>query len=62
MADAKPDYERIAQLERDLGLVEEPARRPMRPDKVCLVKGCTGEVDEIYAWGSDIVLARIHRH
>ncbi|RPK56243.1 hypothetical protein EES43_24685 [Streptomyces sp. ADI96-02] len=58
----KPDYERIAHLERELGLAEAPHKPRLRPDKVCLLKGCTGEYDELTAWGSNLVIARLHHH
>ncbi|MGC5534212.1 hypothetical protein [Streptomyces sp. SR-10] len=58
----KPDYGRIAQLESELGLVEASPKPRLRADKVCLLKGCTGEYDEITAWGSDLVIARLHHH
>lgn len=54
----RPDYARIDQLERELGLVEE---RPMRPGRtVCLTKDCAGDTHEIRTWSSQLAY-RIHR-
>ncbi|MEU2996918.1 hypothetical protein ABZ684_04975 [Streptomyces sp. NPDC006995] len=58
----KSDYGRIAHLERELGLVEAPPMPRLRPDKVCLVKGCTGEYEDITTWGSRLAIARRHIH
>lgn len=53
----RPDYARINQLERELGLVDE---RPIRAPRVCLAKGCDGG-DEVRTW-SGMLLARVHDH
>jgi hypothetical protein len=43
----RPDYERIDQLERELGFVQDV---PMRPDRICLTKNCRGEWSEVRSW------------
>lgn len=55
----QPDYERIAQLERELG-IGEPAETPRRPASVCLVKDCDGETTELRSWDGCVI--RMHRH
>jgi hypothetical protein len=85
----RPNYARIAYLERELGMVDsEPERRssgfglsaeeaqanlaanlnrifgperPVRADRVCLVKGCDGPTTEIRGWDG-ILHRRLHRH
>ncbi|MFF3928593.1 hypothetical protein [Streptomyces hirsutus] len=53
----RPDYARIDQLERELGLTEE---RPIRPHRtVCLTKDCGGDTEEIRTWSGQLVY-RIH--
>jgi hypothetical protein len=57
-----PDYHRIAQLERDLGIGQpetKPIASSVRP--VCLIKDCAGSDYEIATW-SGVVLRRIHEH
>ena len=72
---ARPDYARIAMLERELGLVDsvlpEPspfeqgmrsamAERPIRLDPtVCLTKDCAGGTDELRTWSGQL-MRRIH--
>ncbi|MEW2451227.1 hypothetical protein AB0896_27340 [Streptomyces parvulus] len=52
-APPRPDYARIDQLERELGLVEE---RPIRTGRtVCLTKNCTGETEEIRTWSGRLI-------
>ncbi|MFF9269113.1 hypothetical protein [Streptomyces rochei] len=56
-APPRPDYARITQLERELGLVEE---RPIRPHRtVCLTKNCAGDTEELRTWSSQLI-RRIH--
>lgn len=55
----RPDYGRIAQLERELGLASE--KPILRPEPVCLIKGCDGPTDEIRSW-SGYLIARLHQH
>lgn len=71
----RPDYARIARLERELGLVDShlpelspfeqgmrgvlEARPMRRGPKVCLTKDCAGDTREIETW-SGILVARIH--
>ncbi|MGW6946210.1 hypothetical protein ACWGHD_04705 [Streptomyces xanthophaeus] len=58
----RPNYRRIAQLERELGFAEpSEVERPIRGEKVCLVKGCDGPTDEARDW-SGILLTRYHWH
>jgi hypothetical protein len=60
----KPDYARITQLERELGIGEPPQRereQPIRPDLVCLVKNCDADTVELRTW-SGYLLRRIHDH
>ncbi|MFF0588423.1 hypothetical protein ACFYWD_20900 [Streptomyces sp. NPDC003781] len=57
-----PDYQRIADLERDLGIGQpepEPAVYPGPP--VCLIKDCDGSTEEIRTW-SGFLVRRIHLH
>jgi hypothetical protein len=59
-----PDYARIAQLERELGIGDPPPEpehgaRPGPP--VCLIKNCTGDDYEIRNWAG-LLLRRIHQH
>lgn len=57
-----PDYQRIAQLERELGISEQQPEKPMRPSRtVCLVKNCTGTDTEIRTW-SGVLIRRVHEH
>lgn len=57
-----PDYQRIAQLERELGIGEQQPERPVDPGRtVCLIKSCTGTDTEIRTW-SGILLRRYHQH
>ncbi len=53
----RPDYARIAQLERELGLTEEQPIRLARG--VCLTKGCTGDTEDVRTWGGQLLM-RIH--
>lgn len=61
---ASPDHQRIAQLERELG-IGQPEPEPERgvyPDKtVCLIKDCGGTDYEIHTWAGPL-LRRIHQH
>ncbi|MFI1485812.1 hypothetical protein [Streptomyces sp. NPDC020747] len=72
---ARPDYARIAVLERELGLVDSHmpelspfeqgmrsamAERPIRLDPtVCLTKDCAGDTDELRTWSGQL-LRRTH--
>jgi len=59
-----PDYQRIAQLERELGIGEPPPEpeRGIRADRtVCLIKDCDGTDTEIRTW-SGLLAYRIHEH
>ncbi|WP_326729001.1 hypothetical protein [Streptomyces phaeochromogenes] len=54
---ARPDYAKIALLERELGLVEEqPVRRQA---SICLTKDCMGDTQELRTWSGQL-LARVH--
>jgi hypothetical protein len=71
----RPDYARIAVLERELGLVDSHlpelspfeqgmrsamAERPIRLSRtVCLTKDCAGDTREIRTW-SGLLAARVH--
>ncbi|MET8378039.1 hypothetical protein [Streptomyces microflavus] len=59
-----PDYQRIADLERELG-IGQPAPEPergIREDRtVCLIENCDGETEEIRSW-SGLLIQRIHQH
>ncbi|MFJ9038003.1 hypothetical protein ACIRF8_15590 [Streptomyces sp. NPDC102406] len=57
----RPDYARIAELERELGMAEAAEVRPMRAEKICLIKDCDGETVELRTW-SGILVARLHHH
>ncbi|MCX5202509.1 hypothetical protein OG897_13755 [Streptomyces sp. NBC_00237] len=55
----RPNYAKILQLERELGMSDE---QPMRAEKVCLVKGCRDEdVLEFRSW-TGTLLVRVHEH
>ncbi|MFF3998540.1 hypothetical protein ACFYX8_35190 [Streptomyces cyaneofuscatus] len=59
-----PDYQRIAALERELGIgqTEDEPKRAVYPDKaVCLIKNCDGSDYEIRTWAGPL-LRRIHQH
>lgn len=73
-APLRPDYARIAVLERELGIVDHPvselspfeqgmrvamAERPMRHGNLCLTKNCAGDTTEIRTW-SGVLVTRIH--
>ncbi|MEU1497227.1 hypothetical protein [Streptomyces sp. NPDC005732] len=54
----RPNYARIARLERELGMTEP--ERPMRAGRtVCLTKGCGGGTVEIRTWQGPLA-ASIH--
>ncbi|MFF8482295.1 hypothetical protein [Streptomyces antibioticus] len=56
----RPDYAKIARLERELGIGAVEPQPPNRPlGRVCLTKDCAGDTGEIYAWPGELV-ARIH--
>lgn len=59
----QPDYPRIAELERELGITRPPELQRHTPAArpVCLIKNCTGSDYEVQAW-SGIVLRRVHEH
>ncbi|MFC8985983.1 hypothetical protein [Streptomyces sp. NPDC057115] len=55
-----PDCDRIARLERELGIGNvEPERPIRRAPSVCLTKGCAGDTEEIRTW-SGVLAMRIH--
>ncbi|WP_210637242.1 hypothetical protein [Streptomyces sp. GESEQ-13] len=55
-----PDYDRIARLESELGLVEPEPEKPIRVDRTaCLTKDCQGETVEVRTW-SGLLAMRIH--
>lgn len=57
----RPDYAKIARLERELGIGGVEPERPMRrAPAVCLTKDCVGDTDEIRTW-SGVLVARVHR-
>ncbi|EFE65775.1 predicted protein [Streptomyces viridosporus ATCC 14672] len=59
-----PDYQRIAQLERELGIgqTEPEPERGIREDRtVCLIKNCDGDDYEIRTW-SGFLVRRVHEH
>ena len=57
-----PDYQRIAQLEHELGIGQpEPERGICPASPVCLIKNCDGDDHEIRTW-SGILLRRYHQH
>jgi hypothetical protein len=57
----RPDYARIARLERELGMVEQEPELPIRHGRtVCLAKDCGGDTVEIRTW-QGAVATRIHR-
>ncbi|SDL28540.1 hypothetical protein [Streptomyces indicus] len=50
----RPDYEKIARLERELGIGQpEPAGR-IGP-RVCLTKDCEGETEEARTWSGLLI-------
>ncbi|HEX5569709.1 MAG TPA: hypothetical protein VFY14_22780, partial [Streptomyces sp.] len=58
----RPDYRRIEELERELG-IGKPEPEPARPIRlgrtVCLTKDCDGDTEEIQTWGGQLAF-RIH--
>ena len=61
---ATPDYARIAQLERELGIgqPESEPERGIREDRtVCLIKNCDGDTTELRTWQGQLI-RRIHNH
>jgi hypothetical protein len=57
----RPDYARIERLERELGIVDEEPRLPIkRASRPCLVKDCQGDTQTVETWGGQ-VLYRVHR-
>lgn len=61
---ASPDYQRIAQLERELGIGQpkaEPERGVYPAPPICLIKNCTGDDYEIRNWAG-LLLRRVHQH
>lgn len=61
-APARPDYLRIDQLERELGIAGED-EQPIRPSpsKVCLRKNCDGQTEEVRTWSGQLMF-RAHVH
>ncbi|MGQ4353145.1 hypothetical protein [Streptomyces drozdowiczii] len=50
-------------IDRDGYALAPSASAPrLRHDRVCLVKGCTGEYEDVTTWGSDLAIARRHHH
>ncbi|MEU6768548.1 hypothetical protein ABZ916_39320 [Streptomyces sp. NPDC046853] len=59
MSDQRPDYAKIDRLERELGIAQLPAQKPIRSVRtVCLTKNCAGDTEELRSW-SGILLMRI---
>lgn len=57
-----PDYQRIADLERELGIGNhQPDKDAPQPPTVCLIKDCSGSDAELCTW-SGILLRRTHEH
>lgn len=57
-----PDYHRIAELERELGIGHPEPERPIRHGRtVCLIKDCDGETTETRSW-SGVLIRRDHEH
>ncbi|MEU9436623.1 hypothetical protein [Streptomyces sp. NPDC048252] len=64
---ARPDYARIAQLERELGIVESalpepsPFEQGMRRGMTgCLTKGCVGGDHETRTWSGYLIRRQHH--
>lgn len=57
----RPDYDRIAQLERELGIGDHAEERGICPDPVCLIKDCDAETVEIHLWSGPLI-RRMHKH
>lgn len=60
----QPDYGRIDQLERELGIGDPPPEpeRGIREDRtVCLIKSCDGDTTELRTWQGRLI-RRIHEH
>ncbi|MGW6578867.1 hypothetical protein ACWF76_05580 [Streptomyces globisporus] len=58
----QPDCQRIAHLERELGIGQvEPERRAHSCKTVCLIKNCGGTDYEIRTWAGPVV-RRVHQH
>ena len=54
------DCDRIARLERELGIVEPEPEKPIRLARtVCLTKNCRGDTTEVRTW-SGMLAMRIH--
>lgn len=61
---ASPDYQRIAALERELGIGQpdpEPERGVYPPKTVCLIKNCGGDTVKVLNWAG-MVLRCLHTH
>ncbi|MEU0787588.1 hypothetical protein ABZ341_39360 [Streptomyces sp. NPDC006173] len=57
----RPDYVRIARLERELGMVEQAPERPIRHGRtVCLTKNCDGDTVEIRTWQGTLATRTHH--
>lgn len=59
-----PDYQRIGQLERELGIgqASPSPERPMRTGRThCLVKDCDGTDTDFRTW-QGFLIRRIHEH
>ncbi|MFE0470493.1 hypothetical protein ACFW2V_02605 [Streptomyces sp. NPDC058947] len=57
-----PDYQRIAQLERELGIGQpKPEPAVHTGPAVCLIKNCNGDDVEIRNW-TGLLMRRIHQH
>jgi hypothetical protein len=57
----QPDYQRIDQLERELGIGGHAEERGIRPDPVCLVKNCDADTVDLRLWSGQLI-RREHRH
>ncbi|MEU8642208.1 hypothetical protein AB0C91_09855 [Streptomyces sp. NPDC048674] len=56
----RPDYARIARLERELGMGEQEPELPIRHGRtICLTKDCGGDTVELRTW-QGAVATRIH--
>lgn len=59
----QPNYQRIAELERELGIGQQQKQERSAGIAlpICLIKDCDGGDYELQAWPG-IVLRRIHQH
>ncbi|GES27928.1 hypothetical protein AB0G60_02600 [Streptomyces angustmyceticus] len=57
----RPDYQCIAQLERELGMGKRQSERGIRPNPVCLVKNCAADTTELRTWSGQLI-RRVYQH